>query len=189
MRHAILALVATLVAATTVSAAQPNYRARVAAAVAAELALKEFQDQAPVVPPAPTKASVCPCSRNDDCRCIPGRECGCLTAGQYRWVRTSDQNQTALYKGDVQFGNWWHQENEFKLLLESAGEVRWVPAPCPVNNPPPTKGPVHHHEAPLQTRQVYVPAPTFTPTFAYSGYGGYGGGRGGFRGGNCGPSG
>lgn len=130
--------------------------------------------QAPTPPQAPALKSLCPCSQSGTCPCTPGNDCGCLTSGQYRWVATSNANQTALYRGTTQLGNWWHDEREYRRLIDRPGEPDvWACEACPVT--PPTR----------QARPVVVPpaqtyAPAYRPLMLAPSYGGgFGGSCGG----------
>jgi hypothetical protein len=119
---------------------------------------------------------LCPCSVNGTCDCAPSRECAakCITYGRYRWVETSNPNQTALYAGNVQQGNWWHAERVYRKLDGDRFTEAECPAPAPVQ--PPAR--------PVETRSVpqtyFVPAPALRPS-----YGNVGGFRGTYRGGSC----
>lgn len=122
--------------------------------------------QAPSAPQAPPcrEVSVCPCSLTGTCECTAADSCGCLASG-YRWVATANPNQTALYRGQHQCGNYWHDEREYRRLIDRPGEADvWTVEPCPVAAPTRT------------TRQIVRPTTTFVRpvTFAPS-----------FRGGNC----
>ncbi len=139
MRNAIFTLLATCALAGTVCAAKP--------------------DQAPRVPQAPpaveeiVKAKVCRCSETGVCECTPGDDCGCLARGEYRWEATTNGNQTALYKGTKQLGNYWHAEAIYKALVETSDGDRWLVATCPVK-PPAMPAKV----LPARTIQYAVPA-------------------------------
>lgn len=126
--------------------------------------------QAPTAPQAPPcrEVSLCPCSQSGTCECTSADSCGC-TADGYRWIATSNPNQTALYRGQHQCGNYWHAEKEYKRLIDRPGEpLVWTHEPCPVAVPTRTTKPV------ARPATTFIRPVTFAPSF---------------RGGNCGPSG
>lgn len=85
------------------------------------------------------KGELCPCSLTGTCECSTTDSCGCAPRNLYRWIATRDPNQTALYKGDTQVGNWWHAEKEFKRLIDRHGEPDvWTHETCPCTPPAPT---------------------------------------------------
>lgn len=160
MRTLAIALFAALACSQAGQARDIDLDARAALA----LALAGHQDT-PAVKPA-----VCPCSQSGVCTCSPGDDCGCLAAGGYRWVATSNANQTALYRGSVQLGNWWHAEKEFRRLIDRPGEPDvWTCEPCPVASPPvkPVTRPVVPASVPLYRPQMLAP----------QSFGGFRGGR------------
>jgi hypothetical protein len=53
-----------------------------------------------------------------------------------RWVPTPKPTQTALYRGDVQLGNWRHDEGGYFRLVEGKGGHSWEKAECPCDPPP-----------------------------------------------------
>src|SRR5688500_17677220 len=116
MWYALTALLATLALTLATGGAQGgeyDLRARAASASArAELELARR-------PELVVKEGVCPCSVGGTCPCTARSDCGCISGGKLRWVATSKANQTALYRGNLQIGNWWHAEGEFRMLLES----------------------------------------------------------------------
>lgn len=113
-----------------------NFKIRVLTSLVAVALLVSLADakvpQFPRVDQFPEDSpNVCRCSQNGVCVCEPGSDCGCLTSGQYRWVETDKANQVALYNGNVQQGNWWVNEGEYRMLVEGM----FVRAPCPVSAP------------------------------------------------------
>lgn len=144
------------------------------------------------------KAELCPCSQADVCLCPESGNyacpADCVTSGVYRWVETTNSNQTALYKGKVQQGNWWHKESEYRRLVEHGDEYHFVTDTCPVPAPAlatatesqnrattvitPARLPVLHQPF---SQKVYVTPGVYRP--AYQSYYGFSGG------GSCGPSG
>lgn len=107
--------------------------------------------------PEPTsdRAGVCPCSVSGTCPCTPDAHCGCLTVKYpmpFRWVSTNNPQQSALYVGTSQLGNWRHNENAYYRLIEGdAGDV-WVRESCPVS-------------APTRPQAVTAPVPVSLPTY------------------------
>lgn len=90
---------------------------------------------------------LCPCSVNGTCNCGSNDECGCLAKNQYRWIATKDPNQTALYRGNVQLGNYRHNEGKYTKLIEyNDGSYTWEYADCPVKGEP-----VRAIQAPINT--------------------------------------
>lgn len=154
-----------VVALATAQAPATDYDAQAAFAMA--LAVEGL---AKPVKPA---ADLCPCSLTNVCTCTDASQCGCIDAGSYRWVpfRNAPCNQTALYRGSVQVGNWCPDDGAF-FVHDGA---KWVKATCPVAVP-------QHITA---KRAATVQAMPTTQTYALPvqrfGYG--------FAGGSCGPSG
>jgi hypothetical protein len=112
--------------------------------------------------PSKPSGELCPCSVKGTCPCSRTSDCGCHrdydVEGRpvlYRWIATDKRNQTALYYGTQQVGNYWHDEAEYRRMVASWGDaVTWVVDDCPVAAP---------------VREVYPPvpfqrgAPTFLP--------------------------
>ncbi len=145
MRRAILTLLATSALAGTVQSAAPQY------------------PRPPQGPPCRDEGvALCPCSINGVCPCGPGSQCParCLASGLYRWKATSNPNQTALYVGTLQQGNYWHAEGEYRKLDESGGNTRWVACDCPVAVPAPTAV----MTSPIMTPTYFTPAQTYRPS-------------------------
>jgi hypothetical protein len=108
---------------------------------------------------------VCPCSMSGTCPCDETQcPAGCVSNNLYRWVKTNNYNQTALYKGNSQIGNWWHEEQEFKRLVGNS----WVKDTCPVDNIP--DRPIYPTVPTTFLRNKYV-APVqsynFVPSYQY----------------------
>jgi hypothetical protein len=150
---------------------------------------------------------VCPCSKDGVCPCTPENHCGCLSETypvQYRWVKTDNPDQVALYAGKKQLGNWWFAANKYKRMVEVGNDYYWVKDDCPVEKPTrPVEVVTTRYQPPVQSApmQVYQPQPVYyqpqlqpsyyQPSFNVPVFRGNGGG---FRfrgsvGGNCGPSG
>lgn len=100
------------------------------------------------------KGVLCPCSITGVCNCSANNDCGCLTSHkghQYKWVETNKSNQTALYLGDKQIGNYWHDEKVFKKLVENdSGVDFWIVEQCPTDTPKRNHQPVVSHVPPQQ---------------------------------------
>lgn len=133
---------------------------------------------------------VCPCSVESQCSCTPDSQCSaeCITTNRLRWVSTSKSNQTALYRGEVQLGNYWRDEGIYKTLsTDEFGNDTWTVSVCPTSHPKESVYVHTNHAIPMNGNVRYIqpmnfsyPTRNFAPARRFS--------SGGFRG-NCGPAG
>jgi hypothetical protein len=161
MKHAV-SLLALLAASALAPARDLDLEAR--AAIALSL--------------ASAKSQLCLCSLSGTCNCTDARQCDdqCITYGRYRWVGTNNANQTALYEGGVQKGNWWHAEGEYRRMDEDGDRVTWHKAECPVPSPvarPTIPASTYRPQmlSPITIAPVFRPQ-TFRPAFAPRSFGG-----------------
>jgi hypothetical protein len=178
--------------------AQPTWFAIVVVAaltllLCASGALQAKTPQAPVPPQAPAccddVAGLCPCSLTGVCTCTAKNdECGCVSAGKYRWVETSNPNQVALYQGELQWGNYWRAEKEYRRLTETSRGDVWTACDCPAAlHKSTTPASTTHAPMPTAPRPATVqfvrPQQFALPSQSWSQGGGFSGGGGACRGG------
>lgn len=107
------------------------------------------------------QTNLCPCSLRGICDCGVGSDCGCLSAGKYRWVATDKPNQVALYRGTSQVGNWWVAEQKFMRLIEGdENSYAWRKEECP------TAPPILNSKGKVSEVNLAVTQPALLPTYS-----------------------